>query len=63
MQLTAIMRLKKETKGAVQYEEVDGNGQKVAADQAVFGGCYIRKSALGTSFPPNFTLTATIEGE
>lgn len=62
MQLTAYMKFKKETKGAVQYEEVGEAGGKISADQAVFGGCYIRKSALGGKWPETFTLVATIEG-
>lgn len=40
----AVFQLKKETPGAVQYDEVDENGKKVEQAKALCGSLYLRKS-------------------
>ena len=58
MQLKALMRFKKETKGALQYTEVNTDGTPVPVDKCVAGGIYLRKSAI--SGEPKF-LTITVD--
>lgn len=43
----AVFKLKKETPGAVQYEEVNENGsRRTDMDGAVMGSLYLRKATL-----------------
>lgn len=45
--ITVKMKFEKETKGAVRYQEVDGNGDPVEiSNGAVLGSLYIRKSGI-----------------
>ena len=52
--LICKMRLAKETKGALMYQEVDEKGEDTILN---VGTQYIRKSALGSSKPETLTLT------
>lgn len=56
---TFTMKLKKETPGALSFEETDakGNVKKGDADGAVMGGAYLRKAALGGANPKKITVT------
>ena len=58
---TIYMKLEKETKGAVRYQEVDSKGEKLS--NYAIGTLYIRKSALTTPYPTSLTVTILEGGE
>lgn len=49
----------KETKGAVQYKEVDDKGQEIDFANAKIGTIYVRKSTFGSSFPKAIQVAVT----
>jgi hypothetical protein len=54
-----VFKLKKETSGAVQYEEVNENGsKKTDMDGAVMGSMYLRKATLKGELPQVIKITA-----
>jgi hypothetical protein len=57
MKLVARFKMKKETKGAVMFEEIDEKGEPTIN---ISGTLYLRKSALG-GVPPQI-ITVTVEG-
>jgi hypothetical protein len=57
MKLVARFKMKKETKGAVMFEEIDEKGEPTIN---ISGTLYLRKSALGASRPE--IITVTVEG-
>lgn len=59
MMFTLKFRQKRETKGTIVYEEVEGeDGNALALSEAVIGTIYIRKSKIQ---PAPQALTITIE--
>lgn len=58
MNYTLYFAVKKETKGAVQYEEVNADGSP-AFDPKV-GTLYVRKSAMGGAIRKQVTATITL---
>lgn len=55
--------LKRETKGAVLYEEVDSNGRPLDMAHANIGSLYIRKSSdIGKKMPPRITVEVAVGG-
>lgn len=52
MTRTITMKLDKETKGAVRYQEVKQEGQP-----ALMGSLYVRKLAIGSAVPQEITVT------
>lgn len=55
---TVNFSLEKETKGALRYQETDGNGQPVKIEGgAKIGTLYIRKSALNGEMPAKLIVT------
>ena len=57
MKLVARFKMKKETKGAVMFEEIDEKGEPAIN---ISGSIYLRKSALGGV--PRQVMTVTVEG-
>jgi hypothetical protein len=59
----AVFNLRKETKGAVAYGEVDSNGESVDMASAKIGTIYIRKSAFGKvkTYPELITVKVLAE--
>jgi len=57
MKLIARFKMKKETKGAVMFEEIDEKGEPTIN---ISGPIYLRKSALGGV--PRQVMTVTVEG-
>lgn len=50
---------KKETKGAVAFEEVDENGKVLDMADASIGSIYLRKSALGGAVPKTIQISVS----
>lgn len=46
MKFSVYMRLEKETKGALQYKEVDDNDKEVPFNKAQIGTLYVRKNKM-----------------
>lgn len=62
MKMITTLKLKRETKGAILYEEVDEHGSPIIA---ILGSMYVRKDALRQAqhaTPPN-TIEVTIEAK
>ena len=57
MKHVARFKMKKETKGAVMFEEIDEKGEPTIN---ISGSIYLRKSALGGV--PRQVMTVTVEG-
>lgn len=57
---TVMMDLEKETKGAVQYKEVNDMGAQVPIADALMGTLYLRKSALGSHLPSSIKVTVSV---
>lgn len=56
---TVRFQQKKETPGAVQYEEVGSDGKVVDMPNAKIGSIYLRKSGLGGSIPSVIDVTVS----
>ena len=54
-------KIEKQTPGAVQYKELDANGQKQTVALSTIGTLYLRKSALGASIPEDITVELILE--
>lgn len=57
MERTVTFKMEKETKGAVRFQEVDGNGEVLDYADAVIGTLYMRKSALQGAVPSEVKAT------
>jgi hypothetical protein len=55
------MQFKKETKGALVYEEIDNGGNVIDFGLAKIGTLYVRKKAF-TGSPPRISVTLDTEG-
>lgn len=53
-------KLKKETKGAVCYQQVNADGEYISGDSALIGTLYLRKALLSDEAPQE--LKVTVEG-
>lgn len=50
--ITVGFKFEKETKGAIRYQEIDGEGNPVTTtDGAKIGTLYLRKTALSNEVP------------
>lgn len=55
---TATLVMKKETAGALQYDEINPDGSKANdATGAVMGSLYLRKAKLAGAVPKKITVT------
>lgn len=55
-----MFKLKKETKGAVCYQQVNADGEYISGDSALVGTLYLRKALLNDEAPQE--LKVTVEG-
>ena len=58
--MKATFKLSKETKGAVQYKEVDSAGKELDQHDALIGTLYLRKAKLPSPFPETIDVDVTI---
>ena len=56
------MILAKETKGALQYKEVNEQGQEVEFGSAKIGTLYLRKSGFASGFPKAIQVAVIVAG-
>jgi hypothetical protein len=59
MRERVVCRLEKKTPGALQYKQIDRDGQVIRRDQdgQVVGNLYLRKSAIEGRIPEKITVT------
>ena len=59
LNVTATFLVERQTKGAVRYQEIDseGNRLKPNAAGAIIGILYLRKAELGGTVPNEITVT------
>lgn len=55
----AVFQFKKETPGAVQYEEVGADGNKLQTANSLIGSLYLRKDKINGTYPK--VLKVTVE--
>lgn len=61
MKAELVFKLDSETKGAVKYTEVDGDGSVREIKDSVVGMLYVRKTALNGLKPPYLRVTLQAE--
>ena len=54
-------KIVKQTPGAVQYKELNKDGQQATVAESTIGTLYLRKSALGVNIPEDVTVELTLE--
>jgi hypothetical protein len=61
MNLEIRLKLEKETKGALRYQEVDEKGEPIEQASAKVGTLYLRKSSIEHGAPFPKALRVTVE--
>jgi hypothetical protein len=56
--ITATFKLDEETKGALRYQEIDTDGNRVTSGLMQMGTVYLRKTALAGRRPTIIQVTA-----
>jgi hypothetical protein len=62
--IVVTFKFKKETKGALRFQEVDDKGEVIEQAWAKIGSLYLRKSAFerGAKFPRDLKVTVVCNG-